>query len=107
MELATGFAKAAFAALSQWPLVQGSVAILVLVFAALLARGALKERLPPPGAPPQPPIPIQVESPWMTQNLLQMQLDLERIADALKALNSKVDGIASLLKRRQARREKK
>lgn len=95
--------KTAFDVLSQWPLVEGAVAILVLVFAGLLARGALKERLPPQ----QQSIPIQVESPWMTQNLLQMQLDVERIKDGLGVLIGKVDGVAALLKRRASRSAKK
>lgn len=111
--------RQALGALEKWPLVQGAVAILVLVIAALLAWATLRKQLPQPAAsgqgapPPQPPIPIQVESPWLVQHLVEMHLNIENIKTTmaaqethLRVTSSKIDGIASLLKRRQSRRER-
>lgn len=111
--------KPAFSVLESWPLVQVAVAILVLVIAALLAWATLRKQLPqpaapPPGSGPAPvPVPIQVESPWLVQHLVEMHLDIENIKNAqaaqdahMRVLSSKVDGIASLLKRRQSRHER-
>lgn len=108
MEAAAGIAKAAFAALKEWPLVQGAVAIFVLVFAALLARGALKERLPqaaPQAVPPQA-VPLQVESPWITQQIIGMHYELEQVKALLGVVSNKIDGLAKLLKRRERRKPK-
>jgi hypothetical protein len=110
--------KSAFAALESWPLVQGAVAILVLVIAALLAWATLRKQMPASSAgataaPTASPVPIQIESPWLVQHLVEMHLDIEKIKNALAAqeshqrvLGSKIDGIASLLKRRQSRRDR-
>lgn len=105
-----------FATLDKWPLVQAAVAVLVLVIAALLAWATLRRQLPQPppvpGAAPPPATPIQIESPWLVQHLVEMHLDIEKIRSAIEAMeahlrvsNAKIDGLASLLKRRQARRE--
>lgn len=115
----TDIVRQAFSALEKWPLVQGAVAILVLVIAALLAWATLRKQLPqpagpaPPVPPTQAPVPIQVESPWLVQHLVEMHLDIENIKTIqaaqethLRVLGSKIDGIASLLKRRQSRRDR-
>lgn len=115
----TDIIKPAFAALESWPLVQGAVAILVLVIAALLAWATLRKQLPQPGSPstgaaaPPAPVPIQVESPWLVQHLVEMHLDIEENKKAVEAIEvhlgtigAKIDGITSLLKRRQSRRER-
>lgn len=108
--------RQAFGALAEWPLVQGSVAILVLVIAALLAWATLRRQLPagtPEGPASGQSVPIQIESPWMVQHLIEMHLAIEDIKKTLEAqechsrvTGSKIDGIASLLKRRQSRRDR-
>ena len=102
--------KEAFAVLKEWPLVQGAVAILVLVIASLLAWATLRKQFPPPSTPPAlpppAPVPIQIESPWLVQHLVEMHYEVEQIRDSVKLLSSKLDGVAALLKRRAARHRK-
>jgi len=109
----------AFAILGQWPLVQGSVAILVLVIAALLAWATLRKQLPGSGNHasqlPQvlPPVPVQIESPWLVQHLIdihQAVQNIERKQDEanarLNTLHAALTAIAKLLRRRADRQRK-
>lgn len=98
--------KAGLGALKEWPLVQAAVAIMVLVFAALLARGALKERAAVPVAQPQATVPVQIESPWLTQQVIETHYEVEQIKNTLNVISSKIDGIAILMRRRQSRKSK-
>jgi hypothetical protein len=111
--------KQAFEVLHEWPLVQGAVAILVLVIAAVLAGAAIRRQTPrPPESPvtqPAPvPVPVQIESPWLVQHLVEMHLDIENIKTAIAAVNSKLDttsatlaSITALLRRRANRKSSK
>lgn len=109
--------KEAFGVLATWPLVQGSVAILVLVIAALLAWTAIRKEMPKQeGAPPAPQasVPVQIESPWLVQQLVEMHLTIENIKSGVDAANAKADtnaaslgSIAQLLRRRWSRAAKR
>jgi hypothetical protein len=82
--------------------VQSAVALVILLIALPLIRSALREK--PPETPPAP-VPIEVESAWMIQNLTRMQMDIEGIKELLKVLSNKIDGTAKLI-RRQSRKPK-
>lgn len=108
--------KDAFAVLKEWPLVQGAVAILVLVIASLLAFSAVKRQPPAPEKQHQMPaaIPVQIESPWLVQHLLEIHLDVVDIKNAIQAIKAKqetnaagIAAIISLLRRRANRKDKK
>lgn len=59
----------------------------------------------PPAVTPAPrATPVEIESPWLIQNLTRMQMDIEAIKDSLDVTNNRISGIASLLKRRQKRK---
>ncbi|MCC8968185.1 hypothetical protein H8A95_39250 [Bradyrhizobium sp. Pear76] len=109
--------KDAFAVLKEWPLVQGAVAILVLVIASLLAFSAVKRQphqAEKPAAPAPTPVPVQIESPWLVQHLVEMHLDIENVRKTLDEINARLNtnaaavaGIVTLLRRRAARKAKK
>ncbi len=76
-------------------------ALIILMIALPLIRSGLREKPPPP-----PASPVEIESPWMIQNLTRMQMDIENIKDQIGVLSSQVKGVASLLKRRERRKPK-
>ena len=89
--------------------------IIFLLALPLIRAGIGKPASPPPLPPPSPapvllpppaPVPIQIESPWLTQHLVEMHLEIEHIKHSLQVLSSKVDGISQLLRRRQQRKPK-
>jgi hypothetical protein len=103
--------KQAFDVLATWPLVQGAVAILVLVIASLLAWSSVRRQVSPQVSRPAPPVPVQIESPWLVQHLVEMHLDIERIKTSQEAGNAKLDAIFAavtgavvLLRRRNKRK---
>lgn len=71
----------------------------------------LGTRKPKPVSPPAPPpasIPIQIETPWLVQTLIEMKLEIEGIKKAIDGLTKaiadmsiQVNTMASRLKRRQ------
>ncbi len=77
--------------------VQSAVALVILLIALPLIRSALREK--PPATPPTP-VPIEVESAWMIQNLTRMQMDIEAIKERLGVMSNQIAGVASLMKRR-------
>jgi len=83
--------------------VQSAVALVILLLAYPLIRSALREK--PPAVPPHP-VPIEVESAWMIQNLTRMQMDIEAIKDRLGVMSNQISGLASLLKRRNRKPKK-
>jgi hypothetical protein len=79
-------------------------ALIIFLLALPMIRAGLKDKPPPL---PQPPIsPVEIESPWLIQNLTRMQLDIEGIQGQLGIMSNKIDGIAKLLKRRQRQQPK-
>jgi hypothetical protein len=99
--------KAAFETLKDYPLIQVAVAITVPLLAVVLAY-VVRSKERPASSPPVAPAPsrIEIESPWMIQNLTRMQIDIETIKDGQGLLGNKVDGIAKLLRQRHARKPK-
>jgi len=99
------------------PPMQNVVAFLIVLLLALpLIRAGLKElrspRRPELSAPP-PPVPIQIESPWLLQHLVEMHLAIEEIKKGVDAANAKADtnaaslaSIAKLLRQRANRQTK-
>jgi len=82
-------------------------ALIIFLLALPLIRKGLRDRPPAAQPPPAPaPAPIEIESPWFVQNFLQMQDDVAKIKRTQEMLSSKIDGIASLLKRRASRKPK-
>lgn len=79
-------------------------ALIIFLLALPMIRAGLKDK---PQPPPLPPVtPVEIESPWLIQNLTRMQLDVEGMKGQLGVLSNKIDGIAKLLKRRQRNKPK-
>lgn len=97
------------------PPMQNLVAFLIVLLLALpLLRAGLRElrsskrdeMMPRPA-----PVPIQIESPWLLQHLVEMHLSIEEIKRGVDASNAKADtnaaslaSIAKLLRQRANRR---
>lgn len=96
--------EGSFTALGRFPIVQLAVAIVVLAVAGLMIRSALRERSTPPAPPPATP--IQIESPWLIQHLVEMHLDIVQTKKTMDLMSGQLAGIVSLLKRRQRKRPK-
>lgn len=79
-------------------------ALIILLLALPMIRAGLRERPAPPPLPTMSP--VEIESPWLIQNLTRMQLDIEQAKLQLGIISNKIDGIASLLKRRQRQKQK-
>lgn len=82
-------------------------ALIIFLLALPLIRAGLRSQ-PPPAAPPvPPPVPIQIESPWMTQHMVEIHFEIEQIKLQLGVLSNQIKGIATLLRRRERREPKK
>lgn len=80
-------------------------ALIIFLLALPMIRAGLKDKPQPPPLPP-PVTPVEIESPWLIQNLIKMQLDIDGINRQLGVISNKIDGIAKLLKRRQRNKPK-
>jgi len=101
------------------PPMQNVVAfIIVLLLALPLIRAGLKElrsdRRADSMTRPTTSVPVQIESPWLVQHLVEMHLAIEDIKKGVDAANAKADtnaaslaSIAKLLRQRANRRQAK
>jgi hypothetical protein len=76
-------------------------ALIIFLLALPLIKKGLAEK-PPPPAPPAP-TPIQIESPWLTQHLVEMHFEIEQIKGHMSVLSNQVKGVAQLIRRRERR----
>ncbi|WP_375782927.1 hypothetical protein ACE10Z_23725 [Bradyrhizobium sp. Pha-3] len=82
-------------------------ALIIFLIALPLIRAGFRDGKPSAPPPMQPPVPIQIESPWLTQQLIEMHYEIEKIEERLGVLSNQVKGIATLLRRREQREPKK
>lgn len=64
------------------------------VVVALVGRKKARELTPPAMPPPVPPMPVEMSSPWLVQNLLEMKLTIEGIKKNQDSLVSSVNAMA-------------
>lgn len=98
------------------PPMQNMVAFLIVILLALpLIRAGLKEFRSGKVEMSAPPlsVPVQIESPWLVQHLVEMHLAIENIKTGVDAANAKADtnaaalsSIAKLLRRRESRQKR-
>lgn len=110
----------AFRALDPWPYVQLAAAVFILLIGGVVAILAVRTAKRSPA--PERTLP-QFEYPWISQHLIQIELDhqkaqaavaevaklpaeIARLSNEIKALSAKVESIAKLLRRR-ARKPRK
>jgi hypothetical protein len=76
----------AFESLGAYPIVQAAVAVLILAGGLYLIFRTSHDKLPPS----QPSTPIQIESPWLVQHLVEMHLVIDRIDERLEKIARKI-----------------
>lgn len=81
--------QAAFNALARWPIVQGAIALIMLLYAVPLARKAMKDAKAPPALPPA--LPVTPE--WLITQLTKLDADHQESARDIAVLRSDVDTI--------------
>lgn len=83
-------------------------ALIIFLLALPLIRAGFRDKpTTPPAATDPRPIPIEIESAWLVQNVTRMQMDIDAIKNLLGVLSNQIAGVAQMIKRRQSRKPPK
>jgi hypothetical protein len=93
--------EAAFKSLDRWPIVQLAFAALILTIAVTMIMKGLREK--PPATAPPPPLPIQVESPWLLIEIERIKTQCQAIERSLTDLHRRFDILMGRRRRRLSR----
>ena len=80
-----GIPNKALEFLGPFPILQGALALLIILVGLYVALRAVKDR-----SPPEKATPIQIESPWLVQHLVEMHLIIDQIDENVKTIKRKI-----------------